>query len=207
RSVYLGFAITLIALLTVYRVSFSKLKLLAFPVAICLVFMSFNIQVLMSADRRQGGVLQTKEVADRLSLINMSLLMFFDHPIFGVGEGQFFPAAMEKYRGKVPFPEGSTVFTQHNHFLGLLVELGITGTAVYVAIIFTLFKRLYRLVEFLPETRFLGYNFLLILATGMIVYLNNNLFVEPSYFLFGNSVFFTFGGMIDGLHRKYVTAA
>ncbi|MFP5213285.1 MAG: O-antigen ligase family protein [Acidobacteriota bacterium] len=202
RSVYLGFLITLVALACLYRTSFPKWKVLAFPTACVLTFIAFNLPRLMSADRRQGGVFQMLEVDERLALIKRSFLMFFDHPFLGVGAGRFMVAS-EDYKGMVQIPAVYSEITQHNHILGMLVELGVLGGILYLGIVAIFFRHLYLLADRVPESGLVGSNLLLCLAVGLIVYLNNNLFVEPTYFLFVNLVFFTFAGVSEGLYNRF----
>lgn len=206
RAVYLGAVLLAVFLLGFYTTRYPKWKVWALPVTLALVLLLVNIPRLASEERRVGGVLQKVEVEQRLGLIKRSLLMFFDRPFFGVGLAQFIPASLKEYQGKVPFFASFEALTQHNHLIGMMVELGIVGTLVYCAIVVTVFRRLVRLIRILPSSGFLGKNFAAIIICIWVLYLNNNFFVEPSYCLFVNAVPFMFAGIADGLYTRFVAA-
>ncbi|KAF0159189.1 MAG: hypothetical protein FD159_659 [Syntrophaceae bacterium] len=205
RSVYLGLLITLFIFLGWYKTSFSKWKLIALPLAIVLIVGIANSPRLLSTDRREGGVAQREEVSIRVALLNQSYFLFSEHPLTGVGLAQFIPAASssQRYKGPVPFiiEESRTTF-QHNHLLGIATELGIPGLLAYLALIFLTMRRLLQLAGKLPDTGIMGNNLRITIFAIWCVYLNNNLFVEPSNNIFVNAVPFLFAGIADGLYTR-----
>ncbi len=202
RSVYLGFLITLAALFALYRTPSPKWKLFAMPVAIGLVGLMLLSPRVFSSDRKTGGILQTEEVEIRMALIKRSVQMIQDQPFFGVGLGQFIPESVKRYKGRVSTGGSITDQTQHNHIIGLVVELGLIGAAFYLAILLSLFRKLFQLADVVTERGFPNINLLLLLALIACVYVNNNLFIEPSYCLFFNAVFFMIVGVVDGLNAR-----
>ena len=206
RAVYLGAVLLALFLLIFYKTRYPKWKVWALPVTLALVLLLVNIPRLASEERRIGGVLQKVEVEQRIGLIKRSLLMFLDRPFLGVGLAQFIPASLKEYQGKVPFFASFEALTQHNHLLGMMVELGIAGTLVYCAILITILRRLIHLLRILPASGFLGKNFAALMLCIWILYLNNNFFVEPSYCLFVNAVPFMFAGIADGLYTRFVAS-
>ncbi|MCX8044735.1 MAG: O-antigen ligase family protein, partial [Desulfobacterota bacterium] len=203
RSVYLGAVILAILLFFLYKTRYPKWKAWALPITLALVFIMANAPRLASEERRSGGVLQTIEVEQRLGLIKRSTLMFFDRPFLGVGLAQFIPASLKEYQGKVAFFASFEALTQHNHILGMMVELGLIGTLLYLIIIIIIFKRLFHLLRILPAEGFVGRNLAATIICVWVVYLNNNFFVEPSYCLFVNVVPFMFAGIADGLYTRF----
>lgn len=203
RSVYLGFVIAVVALLVLYKTPTVKWKRYAWLVALVLVALMIASPKILSPDRRAGGILQAQEIEVRMSLIKRSLIMIADKPFFGVGLAQFIPESIKRFKGKVPVIGSYTEQTQHNHLIGMGVELGLVGMGIYLAIVLSLFKRLYRLSERLDEEGFPSINLLVFLAVILSLFLVSNLFVEPAYFLFANAVFFLTGGIVDGLYREY----
>lgn len=203
RSVYLTFALTLVCFVWFYRTAYPKLKVLAIPVVLLFLLVLVRLETLASRERREGGVYQVEEVETRFGLIRRSVVMFFDHPVFGVGLGQFVPAVVQQYRGKIPLPADLEEQTQHNHFLGLMVELGIVGASLYLMVVAGFFRGLLKLAEKLPEQGFISVNLLVVLAIALAVCLCCNLFVEPSYCLYANVSFFLFGGIVNGLYRHF----
>lgn len=203
RSVYLGLLITLFIFLGWYKTSFSKWKLISLPLALVLIIGIANTPRLLSTERREGGVAQVQEVDIRLALMKQSYFMFSERPLTGIGLGQFIPASSRSYKGPVPWivEESGTTF-QHNHLLGIATELGTPGLLAYLILIFLVLRRLMQLAGKLPETGIMGNNLRIAIFAVWGVYLNNNLFVEPSNNIFINAVPFLFAGLIDGLYTR-----
>ena len=207
RSVYLSFIVILGGLLVFYHTPFPKMKVLALPIAFLLIFVAMQSERFFSADRRTGGVLQVTEVVVRFQLLDRSFQMVRNNPLFGVGLAQFIPESFKRYRGRGgAVAESADEQTQHNHLMGLTVELGLFGIMTYLGVLILIFKRIIQARKFIPEGGLVGTNFLLISALMWAVYLNTNLFLEPSYFLFINAVPFMFAGMADRLFQQHVLA-
>mgnify|MGYP001394880502 FL=1 len=184
------------------RTEFPKWRLLAFPLAAVLIFALMNLPRLASSERREGGVYQVTEVRLREALVKRSLIMVTDNPIFGVGLAQFIPASVARYKGLVPIPETAEEQTQHFQLLNIAVELGLVGVSVYLGIIVLFFRRVYSLFLGLPKSGFIDSNLALLIGVALGVYVLNNFFIDSSFQLFPNAVFFTFGGLADGLTRR-----
>ena len=204
RAVYLSFLLTLFILLGFYRTTFPKWKLFALPLALTLIFAFIVSPRLLSTERKEGGVMQIGEVVVRFELINRSMEMVMNRPLGGAGLAQFVPASLQAYKGRGTVAESADEVTQHNHLLGLAVELGIFGLLVYLIPIILIFRRLYQMRGRIPETGFMGTNFLILCTIIWISYLNVNMFLEPSFFLFYNAVPFMFGGIADGVYNRYI---
>lgn len=205
RSVYLGMLITLFIFLTWYKTPFSKWKLISLPLAIILILAIANAPRLLSTERREGGVAQVAEVDIRLALLQQSFFLFAERPLTGVGLAQFIPASTRSYKGPVPasVEEAGTTF-QHNHLLGIATELGIPGILLYLIVLILILRRLAQIKEFLPESGLMGNNLRITIIAIWCVYLNNNLFVEPSNNVFINAVPFLFAGVADGLYTRSI---
>ncbi|MCG6533466.1 MAG: O-antigen ligase family protein [Syntrophales bacterium LBB04] len=203
RSVYLGLLITLFIFLGWYKTSASKWKLISLPLAVVLIIGIANSPRLLSSDRRAGGVYQVDEVAIRVALLQKSYFLFSSHPLTGIGMAQFIPSSTRSYRGPVSYiaEEAGTQF-QHNHLLGIATELGLPGIILYLAIVYLILRRLTMLSERLPEQGLMGYNLRILILAVWFVYLNNNLFVEPSNNIFINAVPFLFAGLADGIYAR-----
>lgn len=203
RSVYLGMLIVMVLFWGWYETSFPKWKLVSLPLAVVLILVMAYSPRLLSKDRREGGIYQTEEVGIRMTLIQKSVFLLSEHPFTGVGLAQFIPASVKEYKGHVPFiAENANAEYQHNHLLGLAVELGTGGLIVYLSIIFLILKRLWQLSGKLQRTGIMGINLRLVILSVWCVYLSNNMFVEPSYAVFINAVPFAFAGMADGLYTR-----
>jgi hypothetical protein len=203
RSVYLGLLITLIIFLRWYKTSFSKWKLISLPLALVLIVGIINSPRLLSKERREGGVYQVDEVNIRMALLEKSYFMFSERPLMGIGLAQFIPASTRAYKGRTAFiaEEAGTQF-QHNHLMGIATELGLEGIIVYLVFIILILRRMAQLTGKLPESGIMGRNLRITIVAIWCVYLNNNLFVEPSNTLFVNAVPFLFAGLADGLYIR-----
>jgi len=203
RSVYLGLLITLIIFLRWFKTSFSKWKLISLPLALVVIVGIVNSPRLLSKERREGGVYQVEEVDIRLALMEKSFYLFSERPIMGIGLAQFIPASTRSYKGRTAFvaEEAGDQF-QHNHLLGIATELGLGGFLAYLALIILIMHRMAQLTGKLPESGIMGRNLRVAIFAIWCVYLNNNLFVEPSNALFINAVPFLFAGLADGLYIR-----
>ena len=203
RSSYLIFLIMNICLMAFYHAGFPKWKVLALPLIMVLAFAVLNLPRLASSERREGGVMQVEEVDLRYALIRRSIMMFFDNPIFGVGLAQFVPKSYSEYRGRAPVPESSEEQIQHNHLMGMMVELGIVGVIVYVTIVLLFLSRVRDLAiaARMTKDKAVEWNTVLVIFLGGLSFLVLGLFLEPSYSLFANSVFFAFIGLSDGIYN------
>lgn len=203
RSVYLGLLITLLIFLGWYKTSFSKWKLISLPLSLVVIVGIVNSPRLLSTERREGGVYQVQEIDIRLALLEKSYFLFTEKPLMGIGLAQFIPASTRSYKGRTAFvaEEAETQF-QHNHLLGIMTELGLEGLLVYLAITILILRRMAQLTGKLPGSGIMGRNLGIVIFAIWCVYLNNNLFVEPSNSLFINAVPFVFAGLADGLYVR-----
>lgn len=203
RSVYLGLIITLFILLGFYKASFSKWKLLSLPIALVLILAVANAPRLLSTERREGGVAQVGEVSIRMALLRQDAILFSEHPLTGIGLAQFIPTTVRSFRGPIPYIlEYATGTFQHNHLMGIATELGIIGLLLYLILIALILRRLKQLAGKLTETGIIGNNVRIAILAIWCVYLNNNMFIDPSVNLFVNSVPFIFAGLADGLYTR-----
>jgi len=203
RSVYLCMLIVLFLFIGWYKTPYPKWKLISIPLALVMIAGMANSHRLLSKDRREGGIYQKSEVETRIALIERSISMIADHPFIGVGLAQFVPASVKIYKGRIPYiAENDMESFQHNHLLGMTVELGVGGVSVYLLIVVLILRRLVLLADKLPYTGILGDNLRLVIFSIWCIYLTTNFFIEPSNNLFLNSVPFLFAGLADGLYNR-----
>jgi len=193
RSIYLIFLYCLFALLFFYRTYTSKWKAVPLVLFLCISFIAADFKHIFSESREGGGIAQMEEVAIRFQLIERSKILFSSSPLFGVGLAQFSAV------GSSPefFHE-----QQHNHILGMAVELGLVGVSSYLFILLLIFYRLYSLASNPLNNTIDATNVLIMLTLAITINLINNVFVEPSYCPFVNILTFSFAGIIDRLHES-----
>jgi O-antigen ligase len=92
---------------------------------------------LVSMQRETSGAVTRESTYMRASFAYVSWQMFKDHPLGGVGFGQY-PRASTYYlsdRDTGLHLEAIRGYVHHNSFLSVLVELGIVGLVLYVMIL------------------------------------------------------------------------
>ncbi len=193
RSIYLIFLFSLVTIFFFFRSNSSKWKIIPIVICVCFFFVAANFQKIFSQDREGGGIAQMEEVAIRFALIERSGRLFSENPLLGVGLAQFSSTESS--------PE---IFQeqQHNHLLGIAVELGLIGFLLYVLIIFIIYFRLYSLASNPTNDTNTATNFIISMTLLYSINLINNCFVEPSYCPFINIISFSFAGFIDRLYQS-----
>lgn len=122
RGAWLAIAVTLPLVTVLYDRSIKKiLFLIVFSVGTSLVF--FNSPQLQN---RAGSITSTtlQSNTERLLMWESAYKMFKDHPIFGVGIGQYSTKYLSEYKS----PEAKEKQNHcHNNFLQMLAENGVVG--------------------------------------------------------------------------------
>ena len=126
-----------------------------FIVAICLVAsaVAVNWSAFASTDRKAGGVGSVNEVQDRLNANQTALWAFTRKPFAGWGIGRF--QAVNTYHHQqwapdVPWIRGYGAVA-HETELGILVEVGVIGFALYVCMLVLVIRRLWTAYRTLPD--------------------------------------------------------
>jgi O-antigen ligase len=126
-----------------------------FIVAICLVasVVAVNWSVFTSTDRKAGGVGSVSEVQDRLNANQTGLWAFTQKPVAGWGILRF--QAVNTYHHQqwapdVPWIRGYGA-AAHETDLGILVDVGVIGFALYVCMLVLVIRRLWTAYRTLPD--------------------------------------------------------
>ncbi|WP_221888087.1 O-antigen ligase family protein [Geodermatophilus aquaeductus] len=163
-----------------------------------------NWSTFTSADRAAGGVASPDEVYDRLNSITTSLWAFAREPVVGWGIGRF-PAVNtfhhQAWAPEIPWERGFGI-ASHLDSLGILVELGIVGLVLWLAILAMIYARLVQATRRLPADgmygRALGLTALLCLVAQSIT----GLTVDLRYFDFPNIIVMLLAGAAIGWQRE-----
>lgn len=195
RSVYLAFVAIGLGVVLALRTTYPRWKVYALPLCLVGLFLALNAGRFASDERTTGGLAQMREIAIRFELADKSRAIIGEHPLFGLGLAQFRSTAVASV--------DETEY-QHNHLIGLAAELGLVGLAVYLGILWQIFRRLFRLFPVFPEQRFYNANLLFLVGLALLANLISNSFVEPSLHAFANINFFLFAGLVDRLYNRHV---
>ena len=110
-------------------------------------------------------------VQQRLRILNGGFNMFLDHPIFGVGIGNFLTQSLHYTNTLLPR-------LAHNTFLEIVAEMGIFGLVIFVSIIFYTLKDMSQLQRFYQaqqDEQFL--EFIRSIRISFLVFLVGSLFL------------------------------
>ena len=126
-----------------------------FIVAICLVAsaVAVNWSAFASTDRKAGGVGSVNEVQDRLNANQTALWAFTRKPVAGWGIGRFQVVNTyhhQQWAPDVPWIRGYGA-AAHETELGILVEVGVIGFALYVCMLVLVIRRLWTAYRTLPD--------------------------------------------------------
>jgi O-antigen ligase len=203
RSVYLGFASSMIVLLVFSR----RLKIYAIVILLGAGFAVMGNWSNVKSEKREAGGLGTSETArGRLVLLEASLKMFADHPFIGVGFHDFeehsrpyirqvhttLLGVREAWQGKK--------LKQHNHFLNTMTELGLMGLVPQVLMYLFLFRLLYKARKTHDDA--VEHDFVVVVWAVIAVYLTNAMFMEPRFFECMNVLPFLLAGIVVGSYQR-----
>jgi putative inorganic carbon (hco3(-)) transporter len=133
----------------------------------------------------------------RQYLIGSGLIMFVDHPIFGIGFGTFSQSLLGPYAGLVPAGIDDTA--SHTSLVTVVAETGLLGLAIVLVIVFSFVRSTWQ-----ATTRSTGERALVLApAIGLIVILltsqlSGRLFEEPYLWLFLGLAFSAQAGLDSG---------
>lgn len=196
RSAYLSFAIVVflgVLLARGWRRGFVVTG------ALMLLGVASTWSTLVSDDRESGGVGSTNEVFDRLNMIATSLWAVGEKPVLGWGLGRF-PAVNtyfhQQWSPAIPWNRGYG-YASHFDVLGIAVELGLIGLALWLLMMGVVIVRLLASLRELPpgvHDQSFGLFALLALLTLLIT----GLTVDLRFFDFPNIVVMLLVGAVIG---------
>ncbi|WP_216870825.1 O-antigen ligase family protein [Modestobacter excelsi] len=163
-----------------------------------------NWSTFTSADRDAGGVGSPDEIQDRLNNIATSLWAFPREPISGWGIGRF--TAVNTYHHQqwspaVPWQRGFGI-ASHLDSLGILVELGIIGLALWLAIFVLVYTRLVRATRRLPADGMYGRALGLTALFCLVAQTVTGLTVDLRFFDFPNIMVMVLAGAVIGHQQQ-----
>ncbi|HSA99608.1 MAG TPA: O-antigen ligase family protein [Anaerolineales bacterium] len=146
RGAYLVLAIDVVLILFVFEKRFSPLVGLAgFGVFILLIpFLPASYRdrfVTLNDFTAQNGIYQDTSFRGRSSEMLTGLAMFAEHPILGVGTGNY-PVNYQRYTQLIGIEFRAEARDPHSLYIQLLAETGILGTIAFLAMAFSLFGAL-----------------------------------------------------------------
>jgi O-antigen ligase len=201
RAVWLAFLIAPIILMALTKDMIIRARFIMFPLILLILLSFFFWENLGSSERQAGGVMQISEVEDRIALFNISVAIFKEVPIFGVGFGRFI-SAIPYFAPGIAAPGATAFASQHNILFGILSEVGLLGAVPFVLILFFVFRYSQVLYRRLGEEGIISRNLVAVFWSILIVYLISASFIQTQYFIAANALTFLWVGMIVGLYQR-----
>ena len=153
-----------------------------------------------SSDRAAGGVGSASEVEDRLNGVATSLWAVGERPFTGWGIGRFPAVNTYHHRSwsvEVPWERGYGI-SSHFDSLGILVELGFVGLALWVTVLVLIFVALARAVRLLPSEGMYNRPFALTALLSLVALVITGTTVDLRFFDFPNIVVMLLAGSAIG---------
>jgi putative inorganic carbon (hco3(-)) transporter len=199
RAVWLSFAGSVVAL-----VFLSRNRRLRRTCVALILLAALGLAVIMSSTALGSALCDRWEergpVDYRAAMNAGGWQMFLDRPLIGWGFHQMpdeLPRYVRGYQEKVLYP--------HNTYLELLVELGVVGLALYLWLMWELWRLGRGLVPADEKGGFLDEQFHRLWPVLLVVYWANAAMVVMSY-QFVNGLLFTMAGMLAAQRRRAETA-
>jgi O-antigen ligase len=146
RGAYLVLAIDALLILFLFRKRFNPMIFLA-GAAILVLAIPFVPQTYrdrftsLFVVTSENGIYQDTSLRGRSSEMLTGLAMFAEHPILGVGVGNY-PTSYQRYAQLIGIEFRAEARDPHSLYVQLLAETGVLGTVAFLGIIFFLFDAL-----------------------------------------------------------------
>ncbi len=199
RSTWLGLAGVMVVLVT-----FKFPKPIRLPVFLVIILLGGTLLVagkdaLIALKREDSASVSAHSVQQRAAFVYVSMKMFQDHPLWGVGYGRYYDKKLPYLNDRRQSFELESIRPLHHHntFLSLLTETGMLGLSLYLSVLVGFARvglRLANAEEADPACQRLG---LLLLAMVMI-YLPSALFHDLSLVHSDQWLLFVISGAATG---------
>ena len=176
-----------------------------YAAAIGVVFaaIAVNWSTFTSSDRSAGGVGQVSEVESRLNGIATSVAAIRDEPWFGFGLGRFQQVSVHRHEawGSTTWYHGYGEIS-HETELGIAVELGLVGLALWFAVLIGVGVITRRAWKALPSRELWGRPFVAAFTLCAMAWLVSGFTIEMRLFVYANAFIFCWAGIIAGLYDQ-----
>lgn len=144
--------------------------------------LSVLFMMIPQVSTRLKSVFLASSNADRISLWKVALKMIKDHPILGVGNGNYI-SLYDSYVKKYPELRYSNFvhFPSHNSYLKVASELGLVGISVFVFILICSLKKIIHVIKYYNDPYFQKFYIGFLASTIAFYFMNisDNLFFFP----------------------------
>ena len=160
----------------------------------------FQWENLVRIERQEGAAVSELSARSRASFTYVSWKMFLDHPLWGVGYGQFQQAALPYLadRSTSLYLEDIRNQPNHNTFLAMLNETGLIGFGLFVAMLGNWAIQSWRLWRNTATHDWVRAQGLMMLG-ALAIYLGPALFVDLRFGPEAQQITFFLAGLTSGL--------
>jgi O-antigen ligase len=172
------------------------------------LIVALNWSTFTSSDRAAGGVDSKSEVWDRLNAIATSIWAFKREPWFGWGISRFVAVNTfhhQQWNNDIPWVRGLGI-PAHETELGILVDLGLLGLLLWLAIIVTLIFLLLQAYWILPSTGLAGRRMAFIAISALTTQIAAGAFADLRLLDFPVCLVFLICGIAVGARDRERTA-
>jgi O-antigen ligase len=197
RAVWLSFA--LVVVLGAVAARGSRRSYLV-TLGVMVLAVASNWSTFTSSDRSAGGVASANEVHDRLNTIATSVWAFKREPLTGWGIGRFTSVNTyhhQQFSPETPWQRGFGI-PSHLDALGVLVELGIIGLALWMMVLLLIVKSLLAAARHLPPSGMFGRPLATTALLCLVAQSTTGLTVDLRFFDFPNIVVMLMAGATIG---------
>lgn len=154
-------------------------------------------------DRTGGAVGSSNEIHDRLNMLATSFAAIAEKPITGWGLGRFIQINTYQHKqwGAIDWQRGYGLSSHHNE-LGITVELGLVGLALWLAVIILIIRRLVYAIRTLPPDGLCGRDLAVIALLLLGCWVITGSTVDLRFFEFANMVVLLLAGIAVGCAER-----
>ncbi len=208
RSTWIGLAGSGVVVLTLQLPPAWRLPALGTMVGSGVLLLAVGWEALLHVQREDRGEVSAHSVQQRESFLYVSMKMFHDNPLWGVGFGRFYDQKMPYLSDRRQEFELESIRPLHHHntFLGFLTETGMMGLALFLAVLGGFARsawRLFRAEGIDPDVRRLS---LWLLGT-LVIYISSAAFHDLTLVASEEWLLFTVAGLAVGCERRLALAA
>jgi len=139
-------------------------------------------QLLPGGSSTTAGVAQDLSLRGRTSEMLVALQMFADHPILGVGLGNY-PLLYQKYARQFGLEFRSEVRQAHDLYLEVAAETGLLGFFSFAVLLWGIFSSIWKAQQLLAKKGLTSLsNMIVAFAFGLLGFLISALFIHAVYF-------------------------
>lgn len=186
RGSWIGFVVGLVIFVAAYSWKLIIPVIIASPIGL----------LIPSVRERIFSIFNSKSwtIVERIRLWKTGLLMFRDHPILGVGNGNYLLRYNEYIKKHPELDIGKEKFSVHNSYIKVLCETGILGFIPYLLVHVFYIGELLSIYKNPKNsiTRFLAIAYICSIASYLVQNISNNMFFIPQV----NAFYWIIGGLI-----------